>query len=78
VLFQGLASIAGEEAVNEMLSYFPARDVEEPVTREFLRAELSELRVEMQALNTKLLVWLMATILTAAALAVTVTVNLVR
>ncbi|MGI8709476.1 MAG: hypothetical protein ACR2LA_00555 [Acidimicrobiales bacterium] len=30
--------IDDEEAVEEMLSYFPARDVEEPVTKEFLRA----------------------------------------
>ncbi|NLD75048.1 MAG: hypothetical protein GX643_00110 [Acidimicrobiales bacterium] len=29
-----------EKAVEEMLSYFPARDVEEPVTKDFLRAEL--------------------------------------
>jgi hypothetical protein len=39
-LYQGLAPIAGEEAVGEMLSFFPARDVDEPVTKDFLRAEL--------------------------------------
>ena len=32
-----------------MLSYFPARDVEEPVTKEFLRAELAEFREEIRA-----------------------------
>lgn len=30
-----------------MLSYFPARDVEEPVTREFLRAEIADVRAEV-------------------------------
>ncbi len=34
------ALIDDETAVQEMLSYFPARDVEEPVTKDFLRAEL--------------------------------------
>lgn len=70
-LYTGLTPIAGEEAVSEMLSYFPSRDLDEPVTKEFLRAELN-------AAATRLLLWLMATILTTAALAVTVTVNLTR
>ena len=30
-----------------MLSYFPARDLDEPVTKEFLRAELADLRLAM-------------------------------
>ena len=34
------ALIDDETAVQEMLSYSPARDVEEPVTKDFLRAEL--------------------------------------
>lgn len=70
-LYQGLASVAGEEAISEMLSYFPARDIDEPVTKEFLRAEI-------HAATNRLLVWLTATILASAALAVTITVNLVR
>jgi len=54
------ALIDDEDAVQEMLSYFPARDVEEPVTKDFLRAELQteigavrlevgDLRAELQA-----------------------------
>lgn len=31
-----------------MLSYFPARDVEEPATKEFIRAEMAELRAELR------------------------------
>lgn len=68
-LYRGLTSIADEEAVSEMLSYFPSRDSDEPVTKDFLRAELN-------AAANKLLVWLMATIVATAALAVTVTVQL--
>ena len=49
VLYQGLITIVDDEqAVQEMMSYFPARDVEEPVTKDFLRAELNELRAEMR------------------------------
>ena len=55
-LYQGLSTIADEQAVQEMLSYFPARDVEEPVTKEFLRAELSDvehsIRSYMSAMET--------------------------
>lgn len=43
-LYQGLRTVASEEAVGEMLSYFPARDVEEPVTKEFFRAESAAAR----------------------------------
>jgi|GEM_PF-3338118 len=57
-LYQGLSTIIDEEAVEEMLSYFPARDVEEPATKEFLRAETAllrtELKDEMAVLRTEL------------------------
>jgi hypothetical protein len=83
-LYQGLVPIAGEEAVGEMLSFFPARDVEEPVTEELLRAEIadvraeiSELRAEMHRSINLLFVRLTAVIVGAAGIAVTVTVNLV-
>ncbi len=52
-LYQGLVPIAGEEAVGEMLSYFPARDVEEPVTKEFLNAEIAGIRTEIAELRTE-------------------------
>jgi len=55
-LYRGFSTIADEEAVQEMLSYFPARDVEEPVTKEFLRAELSgvesSIRTDMSAMES--------------------------
>jgi hypothetical protein len=77
-LYQGLVPIAGEEAVGEMLSYFPARDVEEPVTKQLLRAEIAGLRTEMHQLHNRLLVQLTATIIGTAGIAVTVTVALLR
>ena len=49
-LYQGLITVIDDEqAVEEMMSYFPARDVEEPVTKEFLRAEMADLRAELRA-----------------------------
>ena len=52
------ALIDDETAVQEMLSYFPARDVEEPVTKDFLRAELQTeigaVRLEIGALRAEM------------------------
>lgn len=65
-LYLGLTSLVpDEQAVEEMLSYFPARDVEEPATKEFVRAESAitrtelaitreELKTEMASLRTDL------------------------
>jgi hypothetical protein len=50
-LYQGLVPIAGEEAVGEMLSYFPARDVDEPVSKELLRAEIADVKTEIAAVK---------------------------
>ena len=51
ILFQRLSAITDdEEAVGEMMSYFPARDVEEPATKEFVRAEV-------HAATTRVIVW---------------------
>lgn len=64
-----------------MLSYFPARDVEEPVTKEFLRAELSgvesSIRTDMSAMELRLndrinraMGWNIATMIAMAAVIV--------
>ena len=53
-LYEGLSEIVDEEAVNEMLAYFPTRDGDEPINRDFLRAEMSDLRAEMSDLRTEL------------------------
>ena len=81
-LYQGLSVVvADEQAVEEMLSYFPARDVEEPVTKEFLRAELAEFRAEfraeMHALMRQQAQWMIGLFVSLAALQLTV-IALVR
>jgi uncharacterized small protein (DUF1192 family) len=50
--------VLGEEASAEMLSYFPARDVEEPATKELVlltraefKADIAEVRVEIEKLR---------------------------
>lgn len=49
-LYHGLVDAVGdEEAVGEMLSYFSPRDVEEPMTKEFFRAETAITQAEVQA-----------------------------
>lgn len=40
--------------MDEMLSYFPARDVEEPATKEFVRAESTLVRLETSTTRTEL------------------------
>lgn len=94
-LYAALSQTIEEEAVAEMLAHFPARDVEEPVTREHLdrriaelRGELhaeiagvrteiadlrGELRTEIAAAANRTIIWLVATILAAAGLVVSLT-----
>ncbi len=66
------ALIDDEEAVQEMLSDFPARDVEEPVTQDFLRAELQTeigaLRTEMHQMARATQTWIISTGLSLAGL----------
>jgi len=56
-LYQHLAPIVGEEEAEALLSQFPSRDLDEPVTKEFVRAEIADLRAEMHqgfaAINEK-------------------------
>ena len=53
-LYLGLSNIVDEEAVQEMMSFFPARDAEDPVTKELLRAEMAGLRAEMASLRAEM------------------------
>jgi hypothetical protein len=49
-LYTKLAPIVGdEEAIEALLAQFPAREADEPITRDFLRAELESLRSELKA-----------------------------
>lgn len=93
--FQSLAPITGEEAIAEMLSFFPSREAGTPATRADLeltraelrtemaelrtelaelrtdlRTEMAELRTELQRSVNRLLIWLVATIIATAGVAV--------
>lgn len=57
-LSQGLCSIIDdEEAIGEMLSHCPARDVDEPATKDFVRAEIADLRSDLHAETQRLILW---------------------
>ena len=47
-IYQHLAPQWGDEVTQAFLSQFPARDGEEPITRDYLRAEMSDLRGELR------------------------------
>ena len=58
-IYQGFTTIVDDpEAVAEMLSYFPSRDVDESITKDFQRAEntilRAELRTEMAGVGSQL------------------------
>ncbi len=46
-IYAGLKDLVDEEAVEEMLSHFPVRDLDEPVTQGFVRAEIADVRAEI-------------------------------
>ena len=71
VLYQGLVTIVeDEQAVQEMMSYFPARDVEEPVTKDFLRAELGQMEGRLVDRINRMTAWNVATLIAFAAVLV--------
>ena len=48
VLFESLSKLADPEAVDAMLAHFPTRDVDEPLTRDYLDSRLIEFREEVR------------------------------
>jgi hypothetical protein len=55
-IFQKLRPILGDEDANALMSQYSAAEGHELVTKDFLRAELAEIRSEMGALETRLTV----------------------
>jgi len=53
-IYTRLAPILGEEEAEAMLAHFPARDVEEPVTRADLAVGVADLRAEMAELRAEI------------------------
>jgi len=61
-LCHGLSDVIGdEEAVGEMMSYFPARDVDEPATRDFVAAQIADVRGEIHAATNRVIIWAVGT-----------------
>lgn len=48
-IYQNLVPILGEHDANLLMSEFPSIEADEPVTKQFLRAELAGLRSEQRA-----------------------------
>ena len=48
ILFESLSKLADPEAVDAMLAHFPTRDVDEPLTRDYLDSRLIEFREEIR------------------------------
>jgi hypothetical protein len=47
-IYTEFVKLLGEEATEAMLSQFPARDVEEPVTRQILATELAQMESRLR------------------------------
>ena len=54
-IYTAMVDLMGEEAAQAMVSQFPARDVEEPLTRADLTATEQTLRLEMAKMETRLM-----------------------
>ena len=46
-IYRTLFPLIGEEEAEALLSQFPARELDEPVTKEFVRAEMADVRAEI-------------------------------
>lgn len=53
-IYQKLVPLLGDDDANALMSEFPSYDGDELVTKQFLRAELAELRTDMGALENRL------------------------
>jgi hypothetical protein len=53
-IYQTFEPMLGEEVIGEMLSHFPARDAEEPATKEFVRAEVADVRTEIAGVRAEI------------------------
>ncbi len=78
-IYQRLEPILGEEEAEALLGQFPAHDLDEVATKEFVRAEItgvrgemSELRVEMHQLFNRMFVGLTGVMIGIAGVAIAI------
>lgn len=48
-IYTAMAEMAGEEAAADMLAHFPAREYDDPVTKDHLDMRFAELRADLHA-----------------------------
>lgn len=53
-IYEKLRPVLGDEDANALMSEFPSIEAQELVTKDFLRAELAELRGELAGLESRL------------------------
>jgi hypothetical protein len=69
-IYRSLAPVIGEENANALMSEFPSVEADELVTKQFLRAELAQLRTEMSERFQRQTAWLAGTVLASAAMVI--------
>ena len=57
-IYRSLTPLIGEEEAEALLSNIPASQLDEPVTKDFLRAEMAELRAEMNDRFRQQTIWM--------------------
>jgi hypothetical protein len=64
-----LTTLLGEEEAAALLSQFPARELDEPVTKEFVRAEIAGLEARMSERFRQQTMWMAGSLLTGMGVA---------
>ena len=53
VVYNAWVPDLGEEVAEALISHFPARDLDEPVTKEFVEVKIAEVRTEIAGVRTE-------------------------
>jgi hypothetical protein len=53
-IYRSLSPVIGKEETEALLAQFPARDAEEPATKDFVRTEAAQVRAEVAALEARM------------------------
>ena len=67
-IYEKLRPVLGDDDANALMSQFPASEAHELVTKDFLRAEMAEVRTEMAEVKAALTVRMGSTIAASTAL----------
>lgn len=70
-IYTRLEPILGEEETEAMLAQFPTRDLDQPVSKEFVRAEIEGLRADLHDQLRSMTVWFTGALMAGLGLAAT-------